>query len=147
MKQVTVLFLFLFLTSARAADSKSADAPAPRTDRVGFPQDYVQIFEILRVVNKTNEQKVVTIYGNKQAASVTNSAQLPYPYGSVIVMETAIAGKDSEGKVALAANGNLHKDKVTGLHVMRREKGFGEAYGKVAPENGNMSNIVPMAAT
>ena len=40
----------------------------------------------------------------------------------MIVMETADASKDERG--------GPRKGNVVGLHVMRREKGFGEAYGK-----------------
>src|SRR5262245_4054016 len=130
MKHATILFLSLLVAFARAADLKEVSSPAPLTDRVGFPEGYIQSFHVLRVVNKSDEKKVVTIYGNKPAASVTNSAQLPYPYGSVIVMETAAALKDAQGKALLDQSGNIRKDKVTGLHVMRREKGYGEAYGK-----------------
>ena len=83
----------------------------------------------MRTVNKENESKVVTVYGNAPAASVTSATQLPYPYGSVIVMETAGALTNAQGKLLLDARGNLRKDTVTGLHVMRREKGFGAAYG------------------
>lgn len=104
------------------------DAPAPTTDRVGFPGGYQASFQVLRSVPHREEAKIVTVYGNTLAASITNSSQLPYPYGSVIVMETASALKDASGKALVDAQGALHKDKVLGLHVMRREKGFGEAY-------------------
>jgi hypothetical protein len=116
--------------SLLADEPQKALSPAPTTDRVGFPKSYVEEFQILRTVNKTNEAKVVTVYGNKEAASVTNTAQLPYPYGSVIVMETATARKDAQGKPLLDERSTFRKDQVTGLHVMRRERGFGEAYGK-----------------
>jgi len=129
MKLTAILFISLFFAFAHGADSKQPETPAPTSDRVGFPKDYTNRFQVLRVVNKVAEHKVVTIYGNNPASSVTNSAQLPYPYGSVIVMETAIAVKDSQGNAALDSKGNLRKDRVTGLHVMRREKGFGEDYG------------------
>lgn len=98
-------------------------------DRVGFPKGYAETFQVLRTVNKEKELKVVTVYGNGPAASVTKAAQLPYPYGSVIVMETSDALKDAQGKARLDERGKFRKDKVTGLHVMRREKDFGAAYG------------------
>jgi hypothetical protein len=37
---------------------------------------------------------------------------------------------DSQGKSLLDAKGHYRADQVVGLHVMRREKDFGEAYGK-----------------
>jgi hypothetical protein len=68
-------------------------------------------------VRHEKEGEVVTVYGNAAAASVTNAAQLPYPYGSVIVMETAKLPKGGAGK-----------PEAFKMHVMRREKDFGRAY-------------------
>jgi hypothetical protein len=101
---------------------------APAADRVGFPTNYAKRFELLRTVNKPEEHKVVRVYGNAPAASVTNATELPYPYGSILVMETARAGEDPAGKAASDSNRGLVKDTVTGLHVMRRERGFGAEY-------------------
>ena len=129
MKRITVLLSCLMASSLLAADSEKTPAPAPTVDRVGFPKGYAETFQVLRTVNKEKELKVVTVYGNGAAASVTNAAQLPYPYGSIIVMETAGALTNAQGKPLLDERGNLRKDKVTGLHVMRREKDFGVAYG------------------
>jgi hypothetical protein len=100
---------------ALAADKTPADqtAGAPATDRVGFPKDYRKAFQVLRTTKREAKHQIVTIYGNAQAASVHGPKDLPYPFGSVLVMETSDAGK-----------GN-----VVGMHVMRRERGFGAAYG------------------
>jgi chitinase len=106
------------------------NSPAPHEDRVGFPDDYAKKFDVLRTVERTEKQQVVTIFGNERAASVRDASALPYPYGSIIVMETTGALKDAQGKPRLDENGHLRKGEVVGLHVMRREKGFGEAYGK-----------------
>jgi hypothetical protein len=106
------------------------DAPtAPATDRVGFPKDYAARFAVLRTVPRDEGVKLVTVYGNREAASVTNKSQLPYPNGSILVMETASTRKTAEGKPAKDANGALQKEEVLGLHVMRRGKDFGQAYG------------------
>lgn len=128
---IAVCFLALIHSlPLRAAESQKSPAPAPMTDRVGFPKNYQEKFQVLRIVNKEKEQKIVTVYGNGPAASITNAAQLPYPYGSVIVMETASTTQDAQGKPLLDAKGSPRKDKVLGLHVMRREKNFGAAYGE-----------------
>jgi hypothetical protein len=119
--------LSLLVASVVLADEPQK-SPAPTVDRVEFPKGYAVSFQVLRTVIKTNEQKVVTIYGNAAAASVTNAAQLPYPYGSVIVMETANVLTDAQAKPVPDAKGSQQKDKVIGLHVMRREKDFGQAY-------------------
>jgi len=129
----TGLLLCLITSSLLAAEAQQSSFSAPTVDRVGFPKGYSEAFQVLRTVTRTNEQKLVTIYGNKAAASVTNAVQLPYPYGSVIVMETANVLKDAQGKPVIDAQGNFRKDKVTGLHVMRREKDFGQAYAENRP--------------
>ncbi|HAB18483.1 MAG TPA: cytochrome P460 family protein [Verrucomicrobiota bacterium] len=111
-----------------AAEPNDTPGPAPKVDRVGFPTGYAQSFQILRTNPRKDEFKVVTVYGNAAAASITNLAQLPYPNGSIIVMETASVQKDATGKAVVDVQGQLIKDAVLGLHVMRRGPGFGEAY-------------------
>jgi Cytochrome P460 len=108
----------LLATVARGAGTEGAGGPS--VDHVGFPKDYRATFKVLRTVVKKEEKKVVTIYGNAAAAGVTSATQRPYPYGSVIVMETAAADE---------TNPEAASQKVLGLHVMRREKGFGSDYG------------------
>jgi hypothetical protein len=109
---------------------RTENPPAPEADRVGFPKDYSKTFKILRMVERPEKQQIVTVFGNERAASVRRFEDLPYPYGSVIVMETAGAIKDKQGKLRVDDKGHSRKGDVVGLHVMRREKGFGKAYGK-----------------
>jgi uncharacterized protein (TIGR02246 family) len=106
-------------------------APAPKEDRVGFPKDYPTKFSVLGVPVRTNTPSslVLTAYGNDLAASVTNQAQLPYPNGSIVLMEFAHVRKDSDGKQLFDANGLPQKGEVHHVDVMRRGKGFGDAYG------------------
>lgn len=111
---------------AAAADLASG----PTVDRVGFPKGYAETFQVLRTVNKEKELRVVTVYGNRLAATVTNASQTPFPYGSIIVMETAGAMTNAMGKPLLDDLGNYRRNQVSGLHVMRREKDFGVAYGE-----------------
>jgi hypothetical protein len=105
------------------------EEPSKETDRVGFPEGYAR-FAVLRTVLRDNGAKRVTIYGNDLAAGVTNKAQLPYPNGAVLVMETAGTAKDGDGKPVMDADGLPKKDQVLGLHVMRRGPDFGAAYGE-----------------
>jgi hypothetical protein len=130
MRRIFGISVLLAGLSVAALSAVEEDPPAPTADRVGFPTDYREKFTVLRRVNRSEKQQVVTVYGNEPAASIKRSGDLPYPYGSIIVMETAGAQKDAEGKPLLDAEGYYRKDQVVGLHVMRREKGFGEAYGK-----------------
>ncbi len=113
---------------ALSAGGAETDSSSPSEDRVGFPSDYGKGYEVLRTVIRDEGTKVVTVYGNALAASVTNLAQLPYPNGSVLVMETASTVKNSEGRPVKEAGGALQKEKVLGLHVMRRGKDFGAGY-------------------
>lgn len=103
--------------------------PGPSEDRVGFPTGYATNYVVLRTVERDEGAKLVTVYGNAVAASVTNKAQLPYPNDSVLVMETAGTVRRADGKPDRAASGLPKKDAVLGLHVMRRGPSFGEAYG------------------
>lgn len=120
------LLSFIALIAAFGADAPNSELSQ---DRVGFPRDYTTKFSVLRTSLRDEGAKIVTVYGNALAAAVTNKTQLPYPYGSVIVMETALTRKSPEGKPLKNAAGNLEKETVSGLHVMRKEKGFGENYG------------------
>jgi hypothetical protein len=129
MKRKIALMMALLSQLVFAAPQDDVPQPAPATDRVGFPKGYAEQFEVLRIVKKPTEHKIVTVYGNKQAASITNAQQLPYPYGSILVMESATATQNPQAKPSIDGKGGL-KGAVTGLHVMRREQGFGESYGK-----------------
>ena len=112
--------LLVVLSLVRLAQPLLSDGnSAPTTDRVGFPDGYQQSYTVLRSFVKEKQQQLVTVYGNGLAASVTESRQLPYPFGSILVMETAELLKSVE-----------NTGKILGLHVMRREPGFGVAYGK-----------------
>lgn len=120
--------LLLLLTAAIAAVAENP-VSGPIQDRVGFPKDYATRFRILRTVERDGGLKLVTVYGNNLAAAVTNRAGLPYPNGSVLVMETAGTRKGADGKADRTPVGGLVREQVLGLHVMRRGAGFGTDYG------------------
>ena len=131
MKAQLILATLACLPLLGGAEPETAhpDKPAPATDRVKFPDGYADKFKVLRRVDRVEKGNVVTIYGNDRAASVTRTNDLPYPNGSIIVMETSECVKGPNGKPLLDDHGRLVKGAAIGLHVMRREKGFGEAYG------------------
>jgi hypothetical protein len=124
---IPLLLAGLWAPALRAAES--GDPPAPAVDRVGFPKDYREKYTVLRRVERPEKRQVVTVYGNEPAASVRRTEDLPYPYGSILVMETAGTPTDPRGKPGPEAKGHLREGPVVGLHVMRREKDFGAAYG------------------
>ena len=104
---------------------RSEDPPAPAVDRVGFPKDYQAKWRQLRSSQNAKEKTVVIVYGNGPAAARQDAS---YPYGAVIVMETWSTLRDEAKNVRMDEAGHFRKDQVTGLHVMRKEHGFGEAY-------------------
>lgn len=117
------------LLLGHAASSNPPAAAAPITDRVGFPKDYQTRFKVLGVIVKEQEQKVSTVYGNDLAATVTSRDKLPFPEGSIILVEFSSALKDANNQVVRDANGTLKAGVVDHVDVMKRGKGFGEAYG------------------
>jgi hypothetical protein len=129
-RMLSLMSLTAVLSAAALLAGEADDPPAPTADRVGFPKGYRETFEVLRSVDREEKKQVVTVYGNDKAATVRSADDLPYPNGSVIVMETADAKKGPDGNPLLDDKGRYRKGGVVGLHVMRRGKGFGEAYGK-----------------
>jgi hypothetical protein len=97
-------------------------------DRVGFPADYTR-FAVLRSANMVQRTQLGTIYGNAPAASVHEVGKLPYPNGSVIVMEWSTPKKGPDGAPIAGADGLWQKGEVVRIDVMRREAGYGAAYG------------------
>ncbi len=105
-------------------------APAPTADRVGFPQDYRKSLTMLAAPTVNPKLGLVqTAYGNESAAASTAAGKLPFAYGSVLVMEFAQVVKDNAGNPLLDSAGNAQRGPVLRVDVMRREPGFGEAYG------------------
>lgn len=118
----------VLLGHAASSDGSLAVA-GPATDRVGFPKDYRTRFKVLGVIVKEQALRVSTVYGNEQAASVTSRDQLPFPEGSIILVEFSDALRDTNNQVVRDANGTLQRGMVDHVDVMKRGKDFGEAYG------------------
>ena len=106
----------------------AAQGPIATSERVPFPKDYQTRFQEIRASNKTAQTQLGTIYANPTAAGIRDLSQLPYPNGSVIVMEWAEPMKDGNGELLVEANGNWKKGRVVRVDVMRREQGYGAAY-------------------
>jgi hypothetical protein len=98
-------------------------------ERVPFPLEYDTTYHLLRTVTRAQEPRVLMVYGNDVAASVTNTSQRPYPYGSVFTVEFSYALRDAQGNVVLDANGNPQRGVPHHLDVMKKEPNFGEMYG------------------
>lgn len=66
------------------------------------------------------------VCANDVAASVKPGE--PFPYGSILVFESWRPKEDATGKVVPDDNGHLVRQTLNAIFVMRKEKGFGEAY-------------------
>lgn len=91
---------------------------AAQQDPVGHPAGY-KSFESVRSMDRPTEPTHGTVFLNAPAATVTKAGDA-YPLGSVLVMEWRKGGKDGE---------------IARLDVMRKERGYGSAYG--ADKNGD----------
>lgn len=100
--------------------------PAPSEDRIGFPENYTEDYKLLFVFDRANNQQVRAICGNEIAATAQEGE--PFPYGSVLVMETWITKKDENGTAVTDDNGHYIRERLFGAFVQGKEEGFGEAY-------------------
>jgi hypothetical protein len=100
--------------------------PEDTEDRVGFPEGYNTSFETFYVFDRPDNKQVRVVYANDAAASVKPGE--PFPYGSILVMETYRAVQDEQGNVMLDENGRFQREDLRGIFVMRKERGFGTRY-------------------
>ena len=82
-------------TGRAAARGGRSAGSGPAEDRVGFP-DYSG-FTLLRTFYGAQQRRVGIVLANAQAASVTDLANVPYPYGSIFVVEWRRALTDPAG--------------------------------------------------
>lgn len=101
--------------------------PAPQADNVGFPEGFQDKFKFLYVSDRVATKQVRVVCGNDIAASVKPGQS--YPFGSVLIFESWRPKEDTSGNVIKDSNGRLIRDTMTTIFTMRKEKGFGEAYG------------------
>jgi hypothetical protein len=106
-----------------------ASSEPPAADRVGFPKDYRTSFKVLGVTVREQAPEILTAYGNEQAASVSDRSKLPFPEGSIILMEFSYALRDANNQIQRDANGVAQIREIEHVDVMKRSKDFGEAYG------------------
>jgi plastocyanin len=114
------------IASSAYAQQPATPRPAPTEDRVGFPQGYQTRFKPMFVLDRPDNKQIRVVYANDQAAAARPGE--PFPYGSILVMETYRAAEDEAGDPVLTASGRFERDALTGVFVMRKERGFGAAY-------------------
>lgn len=118
--------------------------PAPTEDRVGFPEGYETEFTLVTLGDRwvvggrpiaarvdaeppTAVPQVRRFFVNDVAASVTPGG--PWPYGSVLIMETNAAARDAEGNLLRGPDGGFQRGQTNNLLTMRKGEGFGVEYG------------------
>ena len=116
--RAAMALLFFAVLGAQSMIEGGEPRIGPAQDRVGLPADYAKTLTRLRSAPVGTGETLV-VYANDRAASVQKLDGLPYPYGSVILAEWRRGASASDA-------GELFR-----IDVMRREKGFGEAYGEV----------------
>ncbi len=118
--------------AALTVGAQTQTPPAPLVDRVGFPENYQTEYVPLFWFDRPDNGQIRIVFGNDKAASVRTPEMRgkPYPYGSILVMETW-SSQRGPGNVILrdAANGHFLRNQLTTIFVMRKERGFGEDYG------------------
>lgn len=100
--------------------------PAPQVDRVGFPDGYETYYTKLFTFDRPDAGQIRVVYGNKSASLVKPGE--PFPYGSVLVMETYRSRRDAAGNLVRDASGRFEPDALNAIFVMRKDRGFGAEY-------------------
>ncbi len=112
--------------TAPQATSTTSQGPAPKVDRVGFPEGYQTNFKLFYVFDMPKNKRILVTYANDNASSIKPGQ--PFPYGSIIAMETYSAKQDAQGNMVTDASGHSLRDKLQAVIVMRKERGFGVDY-------------------
>lgn len=112
---------------APAPQIAALTAPDANIDRVGLPENYRDQLGTFYVFDRSDNRQVRHVYGNRQALSARDGQ--PFPYGSLLIMETWRAKLGPDNQIALDASGRYQKDELAGIFVMRKEPGFGAKYG------------------
>src|SRR5437867_12162834 len=121
--------------------------PAPTVDRVGFPTGYKDTYKLLYVFDNYQNRQIRKVYGNDVAASVSPGQVFNFPYGSIILFESYTVRQDSSGEPVLDANGRFIPVDLTGVEVMRKERGFGVDYKELRNGEWEYGSYLPDGRT
>jgi hemoglobin len=100
--------------------------PAPLVDRIGFPDNYETTFVPLFAFDRPDNRQIRVVYGNHVASNAKKGE--PWPYGSILVMETYRARTDAQNNPLKDSDGRYIRDTLNAIFVMRKERGFGVEY-------------------
>lgn len=117
--------------------SQTQQLPAPLVDRIGFPAGYQDTYKLLMTFDRPDTGQIRAIWGNDVAYSVQPGD--PYPYGSIFIFEGWTSQRDAQNNILLDDQGHFIKNRLTTVFVMRKERGFGTAYGPI--QNGEWEYV------
>lgn len=120
------VLLVVLIAACQPIQPASAPAVEPTVDRVGFPENYQSAYSVYYEFDRPDNKTARVIYANPVAAQV--GTEQNFPYGSVLVMEVYRTKRDDAGAVLLDDQGRYQREELTGLFVMRKERGFGSKY-------------------
>jgi ketosteroid isomerase-like protein len=111
-------------------DAPATMSPArrdvPAKDGSGFPANYQSEFAALGVAFNERSAEITATFANATAASVERAGQLPYPEGTMFVMEFANPRRDGEGQLLRDPAGQVVKGEILHVDVMRKSRAAGE---------------------
>jgi plastocyanin len=103
--------------------------PAPSTDNVGFPAEWEEFIHV-GTFDRGPAGLVRIICFNDVAMTADPGGA--FPNDSVIALITYRAKAEGPGRFALDENGHLIRETLFRVEAMRKQEGFGEAYGPFA---------------
>src|SRR5574341_1287487 len=80
-------------TPAPTTPVTPVQGPAPRIDRVGFPEGYQTNYQLFYVFDMPDNKRVLVVYANDNASSIKPGQA--FPYGSILAMETHSIKQDA----------------------------------------------------
>jgi plastocyanin len=110
------------LTSAGAAGMIAANVAAG-PEQIAFPHEY-QKWTRYAIVDRYDSKQYRELYTSAEAVKAVREGR-PIPEGTVIVMAIHTAKVDEKGVPQKDANGRFVKEKLTGVTVMEKRKGWG----------------------
>ncbi|MBI3695117.1 MAG: cytochrome P460 family protein [Acidobacteria bacterium] len=127
LKLVSTLVVLVTGALLVVAQSQTPQLPAPLVDRIGFPEGYQDLYQLLQVFDRPDTAQIRVIYGNDIAASF-QPGDPSYAYGSILVFEQWSSKRDAQNNILFDDEGHFVRDQLTTVFVMRKERGFGTAY-------------------
>jgi plastocyanin len=92
-------------------------------EQISFPQGYAK-WTLYATVDRYDSKQYRELYTSPEAVKAVREGR-PIPDGTVIVMAIHSASLDDKGVPQKDANGRFMKDKLAGVTVMEKRKGWG----------------------